>query len=112
PEAAELLRDIAARRARIAETSLAGPGPEGAAARGRQIAEWMAQVEALEAELARRIPGMGAERRLRAPDLAELAAAIPDGGLLVEYLRVDVCDFAAAPARGQPRWKPARYVAF
>lgn len=31
---------------------------------------------------------------------------------LVEVVRFDVFDFTAVPARGEQRWKPARYLAF
>ena len=32
--------------------------------------------------------------------------------MLVEFVRIDAFDFQAVPARGESRWRPARYLAF
>jgi hypothetical protein len=71
-----------------------------------------AQKEGLEAELARQIPELNLEQKLRAADRRAVALNLPKGLALVEFVRFPVCDFQAVPARGEPRWKPARYVAF
>ena len=67
---------------------------------------------ALEAELARQIPEMNLERRLHAADRRAVALGLPEGVALVEFVRFDVFDFHAVPARGERRWNPARYLAF
>ena len=77
-----------------------------------QLAEWDAQKERLEAELARQIPEMNLEQKLRAADRRAVALGLPEGVALVEFVRFPVFDFQAVPARGEPQWKPARYVAF
>ena len=64
------------------------------------------------AELARQIPEMNLEQKLRAADRRAVALGLPEGVALVEFVRFHVFDFQAVPARGEPRWKPARYVAF
>ena len=106
------LRELAALRMQIARKTLAGPGPEGLESHLRGLAEWNAQKERLEAELARQIPEMNLEQKLRAADRRAVALDLPEGVALVEFVRFPVFDFQAVPARGEPRWKPARYVAF
>ena len=99
-------------RRQIAQKTWAGPGPEGAPAHQRQLAQWHEQREHLEAELARQVPEMNLEQKLHAADRRAVALALPEGVRLVEFVRFDVCDFKAVPARGERQWQPARYLAF
>jgi CHAT domain-containing protein/tetratricopeptide (TPR) repeat protein len=99
-------------RRQIARKSLAGPGPEGLAAHRRQLDEWEAARERLEAELARHVPEMNLEQQLRATDRRAVALGLSAGVSLVEFVRFDVFDFQAMLARGQAQWPPARYLAF
>ena len=55
---------------------------------------------------------MNLEQKLRAADRRAVALNLPEGVALVEFVRFSVFDFQAVPARGEPQWKPARYVAF
>jgi hypothetical protein len=55
---------------------------------------------------------MNLEQKLRAADRRAVALGLPAGVVLVEFVRFHVFDFQAVPARGEPQWKPARYVAF
>ena len=43
---------------------------------------------------------------------AKVAGALPEGTVLVEFVRFNPFDFKAIPAQGQSVWKPARYLAF
>jgi CHAT domain-containing protein/tetratricopeptide (TPR) repeat protein len=106
------LQELTNWRRQIAQKTLAGPGPEGAAAHQKLLAEWTAQKERLEADLARQIPEMNLEQKLRAADRGAVARALPDGAALVEFVRFDVVDSKAVPARGESPWKPAHYLAF
>jgi len=99
-------------RRQIARKILAGPGPEGLALHQRQLDEWEAAREHLEAQLARQVPEMNLEQKLRATDRRAVALGLPAGVALVEFVRFDVFNFKALPARGEARWKPARYLAF
>ena len=96
----------------IARKTLAGPGPEGIESHLQRSPSGNAQRERLEAELARQIPEMNLEQKLRAADRRAVALNLPEGVALVEFVRFPVFDFQAVPARGEPQWKPARYVAF
>ena len=106
------LRELSALRMQIARKTLAGPGPEGLESHLRLLGEQNAQKERLEAELARQIPEMSLEQKLRAADRRAVALNLPDGVTLVEYVWYSSFDFQAVPARGEAQVKPARYVAF
>jgi CHAT domain-containing protein len=76
------------------------------------LAEWNSRRERLETELARQIPEMNLERKLRAADRRAVSLNLTEGVVLVEFVRSFVFDFQAVPARGESYWKPARYIAF
>jgi CHAT domain-containing protein len=96
----------------IAQKTLAGPGEEGAQTHRQLLVDLNVQKERLEAELARKIPEINLERKLRAVDRSVIAQALPGQSVLVEFVRFKVFNFKAVPARGETQWKPARYVAF
>lgn len=106
------LSRLAAIRSEIARRTLDGPGPEGLPEHKRLLAERQAYREEVEANLARQIPQMNLETRLREADRNAIARMLPAGSALVEFVRFNVFDFKAVPARGEARWKPARYLAF
>jgi CHAT domain-containing protein len=106
------LRELTALRMQIAQKTLAGPGDGDPEAYRRLLAEWTAQRERLEADLARQIPEMNLEQRLQAADRQAVANALPRDTALVEFVRFDVFDFQAVPAKGERPWKEARYLAF
>jgi hypothetical protein len=119
PELRPTLRELTDLRRRAAQMALARPGPEGAAAHRDELARWRWQRERLEAELAQQIPEMGLERQLRTTDRRAVAQALPEGSVLVEFLRCPRFDFGATAQRQadgrwwQPQWVgPARYMAF
>jgi CHAT domain-containing protein len=106
------LQELGALRMEIARKALTGPGSESIEAHLRGLAAWEAQKEGLEATLAQQIPEMNLEQKLRAADRRAVALNLPAGVALIEFVRFPVFDFQAVPARGEPRWKPARYLAF
>ena len=106
------LRELAAMRMQIARKTLAGPGLDGVESHLHDLAEWNGRKEQLEAELAQQIPEMNLERKLRAADRRAVALYLPEGMALVEFVRFPIVDFQAVSARGESRWRPARYVAF
>jgi tetratricopeptide (TPR) repeat protein/CHAT domain-containing protein len=112
PKVALKLREITMLRAQIAQKILSGPGKEGLQTHQQLLDEWSAQKERFEAEVARQIPEMNLEQKLRSIDHQIVAMALPEGTTLVEFVCFDVFDFKAVPANKEPQWKPARYIAF
>ncbi len=106
------LRELSTLRMQIAQKTLSGPGPEGQEAYEQLLAGWNAQREELETNLAREIPEMDLEKKLRGIDRWIVAKAIPEHSSLIEFVRFYGFDFLAIPARGEDRLKPAHYVAF
>jgi CHAT domain-containing protein/tetratricopeptide (TPR) repeat protein len=106
------LRELASLRMHIAREALAGPRPEGLESHLRVLADWNARRERLETELARQIPEMNLEQKLRAADHRAVALNLTEGVVLVEFVRFFGFNFQAVPARGDPYWKSARYIAF
>ncbi len=106
------LKELTVLRGQITQKTLAGPGAEDVTAYQQRLAEWQAQKDRLEAELARQIPEMDLEQRLQAADRQAVAKALPVGAAMVEFVRFNVFDFKAVPARDEHRSKPAHYLAF
>jgi CHAT domain-containing protein len=103
---------LSALRMEIARKTLEGPGPEGPEVYRRTLQEWNAERERLETELAREIPEMRLEERIRSADRKVIAHSLPPDTALVDFCRFTVFDFSAVPAKGESPWKPARYCAF
>jgi CHAT domain-containing protein/tetratricopeptide (TPR) repeat protein len=100
-------------RQRIAQKRLAGPAPgESLDAHERTLQQWLQEQQERETTLARQIPEMDLRRRLGAADRRAVAAAMPEGSALVEFVRFRVFDFLAVPGRGEQQWQPSRYLAF
>ena len=106
------LQELTTWRQQIAQKTLSGPGPVGLEAHQTLLAEWNAQRERLEEELVRQIPEMNLEKRLRNVNRQAIANVLPNGAVLIEFVRFDRVDFMAVLSRGDPQWKPARYLAF
>jgi tetratricopeptide (TPR) repeat protein/CHAT domain-containing protein len=112
PDLAPKLHELAILRAQIAQKALAGAGSEGLEVHQQLLAAWSAQQERLEADLAHQIPEMNLAQKLQAADWQAIAKALPPMAALVEFVRFDVFDFHAVPARRERRWKAAHYAAF
>ena len=90
PQLTPRLDELTALRARIAARMLAGP-PYSDEDRTR-LAEWDTRRQDLEADLARQIPDLQLNRRMRSADRATIAAALPPDSALIEYIRIDPFD--------------------
>ena len=99
-------------RLQIAQNILAGPGPAGLEAHQQLLFELTVHKDDLEGELARQIPEMNVEQKLRAVDRQVIAKALPADSALVEVVRCNIYDFTAVLSKGDPQWKPAHYVVF
>jgi CHAT domain-containing protein/tetratricopeptide (TPR) repeat protein len=112
PHLQETLRQLGAVRMQVARNVLQGPESGNAQQYQVQLAEWEKKREALERDLARSIPEITLEERLRTVDRHVLAGQLPAQATLIEFVRFDDFDFLAAPARGEWPFKAARYLAF
>ena len=89
---------------------LADSGAEGSATDQKLLHQWEVRAFQLEGELARQIPEMNLEQKLRAADRRAVALGLPEGVALIEFVRFPVFDFQAVPARGEPQWsRPATW---
>jgi CHAT domain-containing protein/tetratricopeptide (TPR) repeat protein len=86
------LHELVTLRSQIAEKTLAGPEAEDVPTHYRLLAEWNTRKEKLEAELAKLIPEMNLEQKLRAANRQAVALALPQNSVLVEYVRFDLLD--------------------
>ncbi len=89
-----------------------GLGAEGLATHERLLADWEGRAARLEAELAESIPELADRKRMRAADCRSVAAVLPEGGALVEFVRSPEWDFQALCTRAAPAAPAARYLAF
>ena len=112
PDLEPELRSLKTLRAQIAQKMMSGPGPEGLEAYRQLLAQWRAEEEKLELSLAGRIPEINLGRRLQEADRQAVAKALPEGMVLVEFIRIDWYDFKAVRSQGQSSWQPAHYLAF
>jgi CHAT domain-containing protein/tetratricopeptide (TPR) repeat protein len=112
PHLSSRLEELTALSRQIAGEVLAGPGPEGPAAQRDRLAEWERRKDRLEADLAGAIPEMNIRRLLRAVDRSAVARSLPEDIALVEFIRFQLFDFRALPARNEKPWKEWRYLAF
>src|SRR5207302_8934062 len=100
PALAPKLRRLDTLRELIIQANLAAPGPEEEAEHTRQLGRYWDEKDALEAELARQIPELELEQRLRAVDRRAVAAALEPASALVEFFRFERFDFSAAVEEG------------
>ncbi len=96
----------------IAQTMLAGPGPEGIDVHRQRLNEWDVELEHIEAKLARQIPEMSLERHLKEVDHRAVAEALPQDTTLIEFVRFETLDFTMVHAPGESSWQPPHYLAF
>ncbi|MFO8039851.1 MAG: CHAT domain-containing tetratricopeptide repeat protein, partial [Sodalinema sp.] len=66
--------------------------------------------EALEQVLGRQIPEMNLEQQLKQANCQAIAANLPPGSSLVEFVQYHPYNFSAIP--GEPSWSSPRYLAF
>jgi CHAT domain-containing protein/Flp pilus assembly protein TadD len=113
PHLREAFDQLTQLRRRIVQKTLAGPtGGETPAAHEQSLDQWRQDQQQRETILARQIPELNLEQHLRLADRRAVALSLPEGVVLVEFVRFDVFDFHPTPARDERQWQPARYLAF
>lgn len=86
--------------------------PEGLPEYRQRLAELTRKQEELEQSLSRQIPEMNLESQLKRASRQAIAALLPDGATLVEFVGFRVVNFQAVKANGDSQWFPPRYLAF
>jgi CHAT domain-containing protein/tetratricopeptide (TPR) repeat protein len=113
PHLRESFDQLTQLRHRIAQKTLAGPASRETLAAHEEILHlWREDQQQRETALTFQIPELHLEQYLHKANRRAIALALPEGVSLVEFVRLDVFDFHAVPARGQKHWQPARYLAF
>jgi tetratricopeptide (TPR) repeat protein len=75
-----------------------------------KLAELEAQYNNLQKHLASQVPEIQLSEQL--PNRFAVAEALPPDSILVEFVRFDVFNFRAVPAKEDAQWYPPRYLAF
>jgi CHAT domain-containing protein/tetratricopeptide (TPR) repeat protein len=113
PHLREAFDQLTQLRRRLAQKTLAGPAAgETLAAHEQTLRQWRQEQQQRETTLARQIHELNLEQQFHKADRRAVALALPEAVALVEFVRFRVFDFHAVPARGEPWWQPARYLAF
>jgi hypothetical protein len=87
------LREWVDLKRQIAHKMLVGPGQQDVQVYHDQLARWQWENDRREADLARQIPEMNLEHKLRAVEGRAVASGLPEGFTLVEFLRFRLLDF-------------------
>jgi CHAT domain-containing protein/tetratricopeptide (TPR) repeat protein len=112
PDLRSDLDELLAVTREIARLRLTGPGHEQLERHQRTLLALEARKASIESDLARKIPEMDVNLRLRNTDQRAIASALPPGSVLLEFILFNFANFAAVPADGEPRWLPPRYAVF
>lgn len=112
PELKEQLHQLRVIQMETAQKILSGPGNEGLDRHEMLLADGRARSEAIEFELARKIPEMDFALQLRKADPTVVAKNLPAGSVLLEFVCFDHFNFIAVASREDPLWRPSRYVVF
>lgn len=113
PKLRSKLEELTTLRRQIAQKTLAGPSsPEGLQEHQHLLAEWNAQKEQLEIQLARQIPEMKLQQKLQETNWRKIAENLPKPAVLIEFVRSRFYDFEAAIAQMESKWKPTHYFVF
>ena len=114
PEIKPKLQELNTLRMQISRMILSEPSAEieGFLAHQQRLNELANKKELLEEYLAHSIPEIRFEQKLQTADRHAIAKALPKDSVLIDFVRTDVFDFYAIPARGDLLWKPAHYLSF
>jgi CHAT domain-containing protein/tetratricopeptide (TPR) repeat protein len=108
PSLAGAFQELTELRVRLGARRLAGPGAEGSEKHRRLLEEQEQRAQRLERELTARLPGLRLGEALTAIDGRAVAAALPEGAALLEYVEYEAVPFASPghslfekPSRGR-----------
>ena len=104
------LQELGRVRAELSKLVFGGPGPEGPEAYKHRIADLEKQRDALEAKLIKLSQSFARQKKTIRADTRQVAGALPQGAVLLEFVRISYYDFKA---HGQEnKWLPDHYLAF
>ncbi|MBF0529537.1 MAG: CHAT domain-containing protein, partial [Deltaproteobacteria bacterium] len=110
PEALRIFRELGQVRSRMSKMTFSGPGREELDSYLARLAELKARVEELESQLSRLSQVYAQSGRASKADTRSVAAALPTGSVLLEFIRVDMLNYRAKS--NKDRWQPAHYLAW
>jgi tetratricopeptide (TPR) repeat protein len=87
PERAEQLQRLVHLDRQLAARALNGPGLEGLEVHRRLLARWQQQRDDLARELSEQLPELVRQQRSSEVDVATVAAALPAGSVLIEFVQ-------------------------
>jgi CHAT domain-containing protein len=76
----------------------------------QQLAQLQAEHNNLQKTLASQVPEIQLHKQI--PNRSDVALELPPGSILIEFVRFDVFNFKAIPAKNEAQCQPARYLAF
>jgi len=88
------------------------PKPEELISYQQRLTQLQTRYEQLQKKLALLVPDTQLQQQLQTADRCAVALELPEGTVLVEFVRFDVFDFNAVYAREEAIWQPAHYLAF
>lgn len=106
------LAELSTLRMQIVQKTQAGSEGEDPKKHEQALRNWRQKKEKLEVELARQIPEMNLQDKLRGADCQAVAQALPDDAALVEFVHFYEFNFEVDDARDEEKWKSPRYLAF
>jgi tetratricopeptide (TPR) repeat protein/CHAT domain-containing protein len=110
PHLQEQFRQLADLNAQLVKLTFSTPQISDFTTYQKELAGLEARYNHLQKQLAAQVPEIQLTEKLG--DCFAVAEALPTNAILVEFVRFDVFDFHAIPARGEIQWHPARYLAF
>jgi len=112
PQLREKFAKLAAVRWEVARRAMVDSDAAEPDGHREDLAAWEARCESLEAELARAVPELQLDQRLRAVGRRDVAAALPADSALVEFVRFRDPDLSSSLLLKGPASPPDRYAAF
>ncbi len=76
----------------------------------QQLAQLQGEHNSLQKNMASQVPEIQLQEQL--PSYSDVASELPEGSILIEFVRFDIFNFKAILTQGEEQWQPARYLAF
>lgn len=106
------LKELDVLRMQIAKKEMNGPGNEVIDAYNQTLEDWKQTKEKLESHLATQIPEIRLGRELNNANHVIVAENLPEGSVLLEFIRFNFANFEAGQTKHDLKWTPPRYLAF